>query len=132
MAEVDTYLIDEDLDLTRQQGDTAAIEFLSYIEDGIDLTGYTIRFKAFKSGVVVIDKTTVDGSITVTDIKDSALVVIGQNIYIPLAASDTEDLTGVLLHEMEISKDVGEATESIITIGKGKITIVKLRIVNPT
>jgi len=128
---VDTYLIDEDLDLVRQQGDTAAIEFLSYIDEGIDLTGYTIKFKAFKSGVAVIDKST-DDDIVVTEITDSSLVLEGFDIYIPLDASDTKDLTGSLKYEIEVSKDVGLETESIITIGKGTITMVKLRITNPT
>ena len=131
MATVDTYLIDEDLDFTRQQGDTAAIEFNSYIDEGLDLTGYTIKFKAYKAGVAVIEKST-DDDIVVTDITDSALVVEGQNIYILLAASDTEELTGTLKHEIEISKDVGLETESIITIAKGTIKMVKLRITNPT
>lgn len=125
----DTYLIDTEIELVRQEGDTASIEFLNYIEGGLDLTGYTIKFQAFKNGVVAIDKTTEDGTIIVEDILDDG-ILIGQDIYIPLISTDTIGLSGILPFEIEVSKDVNTVNESIITIGKGSLRIIKQKIAN--
>lgn len=129
---VDTYLIEKELLITRQEGDTASIVFSMLFETGIDLTDYTVKFQVFKRDVVVIDKTTADNTIQVEDIMsaDSVPVVEGQSIIIPLAASDTEGKSGVYSFEMEISKNVGVVGESIITIGEGGFTVVKQKIRN--
>lgn len=109
-----TYIISKEIDLTRQEGDTADIVFV--VPATLDMGLFTeVKFLAVKRGVDTIDKSVSDGTITVD----------GQTITIPLLIADTKSKSGEHKWELEVSND----TPEIITIGKGLLTVTKELIV---
>lgn len=109
-----TYIISREIDLTRQEGDTADIVFV--VPAALDMDLFTeVKFLAVKRGVDTIDKSVSGGTITVSD----------QTITIPLLAADTKSKSGEHKWELEVSN----ATPEIITIGKGTLTVTKELIV---
>lgn len=105
-----TYLIDSRFTITRQAGDISDVVFV--MQNTLPLTGMTVKFQVRSSrGVLIIDKTTANGSIT----------VVGQQITIPLLATDTYGYKGTFNWECEISS---VPDNKKITIGFGDFEIV--------
>jgi len=107
-----TYLIKEDIDITRQEGDTADIEFT--VPAMLDLVSYPIvKFQTKKKygGTIILDKTV-----------GSGLAVAGQVVTVTLDSVDTKGVNrGTFKWELEISN----TTPEIITIGRGTFDVVK-------
>jgi 2-keto-4-pentenoate hydratase/2-oxohepta-3-ene-1,7-dioic acid hydratase in catechol pathway len=103
-----TYLIANEIDITRQEGDTADIVFT--VPETLSITGATAIFQVTDAkGNIIMTKTPTP---------------VGQVITVPLAPTDTKGYYGSKLWELQITK-----SGSIYTIGKGNFIIVKERIV---
>lgn len=103
-----TYLIANEIDITRQEGDTADIVFT--VPVSMSLSGATVIFQVLDNkGNVLIEKTPTPA---------------GQNITVLLEPTDTKGHYGNKRWELEITK-----TGNIYTIGKGDFIIVKEQIV---
>jgi hypothetical protein len=107
-----TYLIKEDIDITRQEGDTADIVFDMPVL--LDMGSYpVVKFQTKKTygGTIILNKTV-----------GSGLAVVGQVITVTLDSVDTKGANrGTFKWELEISND----TPEIITVGRGTFTVVK-------
>lgn len=109
-----TFIIGSEINISRQEGDTADIVFTVPSILNLDL------FTEVKFQVKNATKTIFSKSLT-----DNNLTVLSQTITIPLAVADTANKTGTHRWELEISND----TPEVITIAKGNFTIIKQSIV---
>ena len=99
-----TYLIANEITITRQAGDLADITFA--VPDVLSMSGKTAKFQVFdKNRNAIIEK------------EHPNLTVNGQTITIPLLPDDTKDKSGTYYWELEVS--------SPITIGHGQFIITK-------
>lgn len=99
-----TYLIANEITITRQAGDLADITFT--VPEVLSMTGKTAKFQVFdKNRTAIIEKAAPD------------LVVNGQVITIPLLAADTQNYAGSHYWELEVTGP--------ITIGHGPFIITK-------
>ena len=106
-----TYLIENDFQITRQEGDIADIVFV--VQNTLLLTGMTVKFQVFNSkGEILIDK-----------VSPTNITVVSQQITIPLLQADTQSLKGSMTWECELT-----GTGKRITIGKGIFLLVNTRI----
>lgn len=107
-----TYLIKEDIEIVRQEGDTADIEFT--VPEALDMTLYpVVKFQTKKTygSAIILDKSV-----------GSGLAVVGQAITVTLDSADTKGVNrGSFKWELEISNTDPE----IITIGRGGFTVEK-------
>ena len=106
-----SYIVETEQDITRQEGDTGSIQFT--IPVVLNPASYTILFKVFtRNGTVVFTKA------------DAAWTRATQTITAYLAAVDTKGYEGNHRWELQFSS----ATE-VITVGKGCFKILKEEIV---
>lgn len=104
-----TYIIDEDILITRQEGDDADIVFT--VPDVLSLNGATAKFQAYNTdGVKIIDKSI-----------GSGIAIDGQKITIDLIPFDTLNKANVHRWELEITT----SQNKVITIGRGSLKITK-------
>lgn len=106
-----TYLIDNEITLNRQEGDTCDVVFTDVPAD-IVLTGATAIFeiKANPTSTAIITKTT-DDDITIT----------GQQITVNLLPTDTKGHSGRWRWELQVTL---ADTTTVITLGKGCFNII--------
>lgn len=102
------YLIKEDFEITRQQGDISEIVFV--VQNTLLLTGMTVKFSVYDS----------KGVAKITKVSPTTITVVAQTITIPLLKADTETINGALYWEMELTD-----ANRRITIGKGRFNVVK-------
>lgn len=112
-----TYLIEEDIALERQEGDSAALRFL--VPDIISLTGMTIRFEV---------KTRRTPRDLIFAKQGNVWTVSGQVITASMAPADTRGKAGVHRWECQINNAL---STKLITIGRGNFTITPELIVEP-
>lgn len=99
-----TYLIANEITITRQAGDLADITFT--VPDILSMTGKTAKFEVIdKNRSVIINKVA------------PALTVAGQVITVPLLSADTQNFAGTHYWELEVTGP--------ITIGHGNFIIAK-------
>ena len=109
-----TFLIGSEININRQEGDTADIVFT--MPTILDLSLFAeVKFQVKNATKSVFTKSLTDNTITVN----------GQTITIPLLVADTTNKAGTHRWELEISND----TPEVITIAKGNFTIIKQIIV---
>lgn len=104
-----TYLIKQEKQITRQEGDTADVVFT--LPEFIDPNDYEIKFSVFSNvsqGTLMFSKSE---EITIED----------QKITVPILPEDTLSQEGDKYWELSISKESAKHT-----IGKGKFKIVKI------
>ena len=108
-------------DVSMRSGDTKKIEIIAdeldsagVVTGQINLTGATIKWKAFDtSGVEKISKTTASG-ITILD-------TVGGKFEVLLDPADTAALDGRFLHEAEVT----DASGNVSTVTTGVLEIAK-------
>jgi len=104
-----TYLISEEVNITRQEGDTADIVIT--VPSTITLSDFTeIKMQVKNGNNLMMGKTLSGETITVN----------GQTITIPLLTTDTKNKSGLHRWELELS-----STTQTITIARGNFTIIK-------
>lgn len=105
-----TYLIESEINLVRQEGDTSDIQFKD-IPVELNLAGATAKFevkKKLKTDTAIITKTTTEG-----------IVIEGQDLTINLLPSDTKGQSGRWRWELQLTL----SDTSIVTIGRGCLNI---------
>jgi len=105
-----TYLIAQEIAITRQEGDLADVVFV--VPDVLSMTGKEATFK------VNSDKY---GSFIAKESSAGDITIVGQTITIPLLAADTKDKKGRHRWELEVTGP--------ITIGRGVFNVIKELIV---
>lgn len=106
-----TYLVENEINLNRQEGDTCDIIFTDVPAD-INLTGATAIFevKFNKTTTAIITKTT-----------DDDIVIAGQQITVNLLSTDTKGHSGRWRWELQVTL---ADTITVITLGKGCLNII--------
>jgi len=103
-----TYLIANEITITRQAGDLADITFT--VPDVLSMSGKTAKFEVIdKNRKTILKKVSPD------------ITISGQVITIPLIPSDTQNYPGTHYWELKVSTP--------ITIGHGSFVITKTIIV---
>ena len=108
---MNTFLIGDEITISRQEGDTSYIEFQD-IPTEISLVGASAKFqvkKKSKSDTAIISKTDASG-----------ITISGQNLTVNLLPSDTKNYAGRWRWELQITLQ----NTSIITIARGNFIIV--------
>jgi len=97
-----SYLITQEITITRQEGDTADIEFT--VPDVLDITNATVIFQIRNAKNTIL--------------YNAAPVPVAQDITVPLLPATTKGYSG--RHRWELQVNISGA---IITIGKGDFVI---------
>lgn len=112
---MDTYLIEDDTALVRQEGDTADLEI--EVPNILDMTLFDeVKFLAVRRGVNTIEKSLSSGTITVN----------GQIVHMLFNEEDTKGKAGEHRWEIEASNTT---PRRVVTFARGELEIIKERIV---
>lgn len=105
-----TYLINNEITINRQEGDTCDVTFTS-VPPEINLTDATAKFQVKESATAtpIISKTT-----------DDDISIVSQDIVVNLLPEDTKGHSGRWKWELEVVL----ADTSVITLGRGCFNII--------
>jgi len=105
-----TYLINNEITINRQEGDTCDVTFID-VPPEINLTDATAKFQVKTSATAtpIISKTT-----------DDDIVIVSQDITVNLLPEDTKGHSGRWKWELEVTL----ADTSVITLGRGCFNII--------
>lgn len=106
-----TYIVAQELEIVRQEGDTCDVKFT--VPETLSIDGYRVNFMVRSvDGEIIIDKST-DG--------DRGIDVENQDITVSIDPEDTGQRSGTHRWELEISGGV----YGTITIGRGDFVIME-------
>lgn len=108
-----TYLITQEIPITRQEGDTADIVFT--VPTVLDMTGMTVRFQVFKG------RTPYGNKVLISKKTGLGISTSGQVITVTLDPSDTVGISGVRVWELQVVHEAG--SNERYTIGRGDFIV---------